>query len=506
MIDLPDFTPLKIIQSPDQAGSEQLNALDHLIAVVPKTRKPSVFRRLPKSALLERVLGQAERSGGSFASTFLDNRHATAVTVAACGSSDCFARLSWARKVVAECARMNSSKIGLVIVGFDPGERDAILSAVVRAVEASAFALPTYRSKRNEPPIRPSKLKIFKVDKRQPVSQLNGGAMGNNVARWLTALPPNKLTAASYRTIARELASRYSLKYEFYDVDKLERLGAGAFLAVAQGNALNDAGIIHLRYTPGRTQSPALSLVGKGIIFDTGGTNLKPFKSMLDMHMDMQGSAVALGTALELASRKVPFAFDVWLAVTENRLSAKAYKSQDVVVAANGTSIQVIHTDAEGRMVLADTLALAAKRKPKLIIDYATLTGTCIVALTTRYSGVFSNRAGAVRCLLAAGMSSGERIWPFPMGEDYDDALKSDVADLKQCVVDGNGDHIYAACFLKHFVPDAIPWVHVDLSAGQHKGGLGAIPTEITGFGVAFTLELLADSDPGKIAAQWTTD
>jgi leucyl aminopeptidase len=293
------------------------------------------------------------------------------------------------------------------------------------------------------------------------------------------------------------------MKYEFLSTNRLRRLGAGAFLAVAQGNAGDDAGIVRLSYRPDGTSEPSLALVGKGILFDTGGTNLKPFRGMLDMHMDMQGSAVALGTAVELASREVPFAFDVWLAVTENRISATAYKSQDVVVAANGVSIQVVHTDAEGRMVLADTLALAANEKPKIMIDFATLTGTCVSALTTRYSGVFSNRAASARSLLGAGMTSGERVWPFPLDDDFDDSLKSDVADVKQCAVDGSGDHIYAARFLKRFVPDDIAWVHIDLSAGQHKGGLGAIPTEVTGFGVNYTLELLGDTDPSELAASW---
>jgi leucyl aminopeptidase len=190
--------------------------------------------------------------------------------------------------------------------------------------------------------------------------------------------------------------------------------------------------------------------------------------------------------------------------VTENRISATAYTSQDIVVAVNGTSIQVIHTDAEGRLVLADTLALSAREKPALIIDYATLTGTCIAALTTRYSGIFSNRAGAVKNLLAAAMASGERVWPFPLDDDFDEPLKSEIADVKQCVVEGAGDHIFAARFLKRFVPDDIAWVHLDLSAGQHKGGLGAVPTDITGFGVAYTLGLLAGNDPAALAASWT--
>src|SRR5690606_966252 len=142
---------------------------------------------------------------------------------------------------------------------------------------------------------------------------------------------------------------------------------------------------------------------------------LKPFKGMLDMHMDMQGSAVALGVLLALKELQVPYSVDAWLAVTENRIAPTSYMPQEVVTAANGTSIQVIHTDAEGRMILADTLALAARDEPKLIIDYATLTGSCISALTQRYSGVFTNRIRGNALLQEAGAMSGERVWPFPM-------------------------------------------------------------------------------------------
>jgi leucyl aminopeptidase len=218
---------------------------------------------------------------------------------------------------------------------------------------------------------------------------------------------------------------------------------------------------------------------------------------MLDMHTDMQGSAVALGTLLALAELEVPFGIDAWLAITENRLAADAYKSQDLVTAVNGTTIQVIHTDAEGRMVLADTLALAAREQPAVIIDYATLTGTCVMALTERYSGAFSNRAAANALLQAAGAASGERVWPFPMDDDFDELLKSDFADIKQCSAESEGDHILGARFLSRFVPNTIPWVHLDLSASQHKGGLAHVPTAITGFGVRLTVELLTRATTG---------
>ena len=148
-------------------------------------------------------------------------------------------------------------------------------------------------------------------------------------------------------------------------------------------------------------------------------------------------------------------------------------------------------------MVLADTLALAARENPSLIIDYATLTGSCVVALTERYSGAFSNREELAAQITLSGTESGERIWSFPMDEDYDEDLLSSVADVKQCAATGHGDHILAARFLSKFVPDSIPWVHLDLSAGQHKGGLAHIPSDLTGFGVRLTVNFLRCNQVG---------
>ena len=172
---------------------------------------------------------------------------------------------------------------------------------------------------------------------------------------------------------------------------------------------------------------------------------------MLDMHMDMEGSAVAVGSLYALHALRSPLAVDCWLAITENRTGPTAYKPQDVVTGLhNGTTIQVIHTDAEGRMVLADTLSLAAStRKPRAIIDYATLTGACVYALTERYSGAFTNRPEAREVIEAAGSSSGERVWCFPMDADFDADLESSVADVLQCATEGKGDHIHGRSVLE---------------------------------------------------------
>jgi leucyl aminopeptidase len=215
---------------------------------------------------------------------------------------------------------------------------------------------------------------------------------------------------------------------------------------------------------------------------------------MHGMHEDMEGSAVALGTLLALTELKVDFPIDCWLALATNQIGPNAYRQNEVIKAASGMSIEIMHTDAEGRMVLADTLYLASQRKPRMILDYATLTGACVGALSTRMSGVFSNNQALYPKLIQAGEESGERVWPFPLYEDFKEALKSEIADIKQCTLDSDADHILAALFLKEFIGKDIDWVHVDLAAGNRKGGLAHIPTATTGFGVRFSLALLNGS------------
>jgi leucyl aminopeptidase len=202
---------------------------------------------------------------------------------------------------------------------------------------------------------------------------------------------------------------------------------------------------------------------------------------------------VALATIVAAAQLRAPIAIDAWLAITENNIGPKSYRPQEVVRAMNGTTIQVIHSDAEGRMALADTLVLAARRKPRAMLDFATLTGACVYALTERMSGLLATDADLAARALAAGAASGERLWQFPLPEDFDTDIESTTADIAQCSMEGKGDHILAARFLKRFVPDDIPWAHVDLSSATRRGGLAHVPTEITGFGARLALTFVLD-------------
>jgi len=252
---------------------------------------------------------------------------------------------------------------------------------------------------------------------------------------------------------------------------------------VAQGSAVEDAAIVHLSYRHPRARK-SFAVVGKGICYDTGGHNLKPARYMQGMHKDMNGSAVALGILLAATAMKLPVRIDCWMALARNDISPRAYHQDEVVTALDGTTIEIVHTDAEGRMVLSDTLALAARGKPGLIVDFATLTGSMHVALGERYSGIFATSEALARAAVAAGGATGERVCAFPMDDDYDAALDSEIADVKQCTLDGGADHILATRLLKRFT-GGLPWIHVDLSAARCKGGLGAVASDTSGFGPA---------------------
>jgi leucyl aminopeptidase len=476
-------------------GKQALAGLDHLILVTPETISAAVWKNVPQGEKVKALFRRRVPNRQPATSTRINNKRQTALHVGTLKDDlSAFEMLSFGRKMVSAALTEKPGNIGIWVLGFDAELESTVVSRVTAAALAAAYTMPTFRSGTRTPKIK--NIKLLGLEKRLDLTRVTAEAEGNNLARWLTALPANKLDAESYIRILGELSKAEGWQFKKYGVRELEKMGAGAFLAVAQGNADDSAAIVRLRYRPqAKTVRPSLSLVGKGIIFDTGGTNLKPFSSMLDMHIDMGGSAVAVGSLLALTRMGRTEAIDCWLAITENRTGPTAYKSQDVITALNGKTIQTIHTDAEGRMALADTLVLACRGKPGLVIDYATLTGACVTAVTSRYSGVFSNRSSAHPVLKRAGRDSGERVWPFPIGGEFLEELKSETADLRQCSPNGGGDHILAGTFLNEFVDKDVPWVHVDLSACQRKGGLAHIPTELTGFGVRYTMNLLIEKD-----------
>jgi leucyl aminopeptidase len=230
--------------------------------------------------------------------------------------------------------------------------------------------------------------------------------------------------------------------------------------------------MIFLEYRGGRTDGPHLGLVGKGITFDSGGISLKPAENMEAMKGDMAGGAAVLAATCAIARLGLPIAVTAVIPATENLPSGTALKPGDVLRAMSGTTIEVVNTDAEGRLVLADALTTARRRGATHLVDVATLTGACVVALGAVNSGAFSNHQGLLDLVLAAGKSAGEKIWPLPMDPEYDDLIKSEVAEIKNSG-GRKGGAITGAKFLQHFAEDT-PWVHLDIAgtsdADKEKG------------------------------------
>lgn len=458
----------------------------HLLVLLPKSK--ALPKDMPHAELLATVLKRRDMKADELAKSALSANVAGGSLVVWAMldfEKDTFAQQVQVRKAMQLLLEEQPKQITIAVLG-DEMQRQRAAELAVYGAWVNGALLPVHKKKDERKALKKIELcgysGKFEIIKAQ--------AEGNLLCRELTVLPPNELTPAIYRARISKLAQQHSWAHEELDVKKLRKLGAGAFVAVAQGSADDDAAIVHLSYKHPKAKQ-TVALVGKGICFDTGGHNLKPARYMHNMHEDMNGSAVALGILLAATQSKLAVNIDCWLALAQNHISPKAYKQNDIVTALNGTTIEVIHTDAEGRMVLADTLTLASRAKPDLMIDFATLTGSMAAALGARYSGVFATSDELAQRAVSTGMQCGERLCAFPQDEDYETALDSKVADIKQCTLDGDADHILATRFLKRFVEKDVPWLHVDLSSSRCEGGLGAIATEVTGFGVAWGLRLL---------------
>jgi len=309
-------------------------------------------------------------------------------------------------------------------------------------------------------------------------------ARGENLARTLQARPGNVATPTHLAEEARGLAKEHGLKVTILGPREMEKEGMGALLAVAQGSE-EEPRLIVLEHRGGRKKDRPIVLVGKGLTFDTGGISIKPASGMEDMKYDMSGGAAILGVMQAVAELALPVNLVGIVPSSENLLSGKAVKPGDVIRTRDGKSVEVINTDAEGRLILADALSYARTFDPVALVDCATLTGACVVALGHLASGVLGTDEELIRELREAGDRSGERCWPLPLWKEYRDQLDSTVADLMN--VGGRpAGTITAAAFLREFVGD-VPWAHLDIAGTaygegkisyQRKGGFG-VPTRL---------------------------
>jgi len=287
---------------------------------------------------------------------------------------------------------------------------------------------------------------------------------GITLARRLVNMPADDLYPETFAEEAATIAGRVGLEIEIWDKARLERERCEALLAVARGSTRSPR-IVLLRYRgPGcDNTSPKAAIVGKGVTFDSGGLSLKTPEGMLAMKCDMAGAAAALSAIAAIAALKIPVHVVAAVGLVENMTGGNAYKLGDVVTARSGTTIEIHNTDAEGRVVLADVLDVVADLKPECIIDAATLTGACMVALGRDIAGVFTNNQSYCDVFENSARSVGERVWQLPMDKEFDSQISSNVADIKN-VGDGRlGGAITAAKLLERFVRN-IPWIHVDIA------------------------------------------
>jgi leucyl aminopeptidase len=479
----------KLEQNAPLLTPAHLNRAGHVVFVLPQASSLDGLRGVPGADSLRAALSRRKKKAAELSSAPVSvdlPRGALSVWLMLDPAKSVFERQTLLRKAIQLALAEHPQDLAIAVFGT-AAQRRAAAGLAAYTAWVNGARLPERKKKSAATAL--DAIRLYGHEDPGGYARERAIAEANLLCRELTVLPPNELTPGAYRRRLRDLARQCGWKHEEYDMKRLRRMGAGAFVAVAQGSADEDAAIVRLTYRrPGARRTVAL--VGKGICFDTGGHNLKPARYMQGMHEDMNGSAVALGILLAATRAKLGVNLDCWMAIAQNHLSPRAYKQNEVVTALNGTTIEIVHTDAEGRMVLSDTLTLAARGKPDLVVDFATLTGSMHTALGDRYSGVFATSDELARAAVTAGTASGERVCVFPLDDDYDAALESGIADVKQCTLEGGADHILATRLLQRFT-DRRPWIHMDLSASSCKGGLGAVGTEVTGFGVAWGIAFL---------------
>jgi leucyl aminopeptidase len=312
---------------------------------------------------------------------------------------------------------------------------------------------------------------------------------GQSVARGIQVLPGNVCTPSYVARAAEEIARRHGFEITVLDKAAIQREGMGALMAVAQGSA-EEPRFIAMEYKG--AAGPPVVLVGKGVTFDTGGISIKPAQNMEDMKYDMSGAAAVLGT-FEMLGRLKPAVHVVGLIPsTENMPSGTAVKPGDVITSLSGKTIEVINTDAEGRLILCDALTYARRYQPACVLDIATLTGAIVVALGHTATGVMGSDEQLIEDVRGAGERAGERVWPLPLWEEYRDLMKSDIADVKNAGGRPAGS-ISAGWFLREFV-DGFPWAHLDIAGTAYTDREDATRVKgPTGVGVRLFSEFVLD-------------
>jgi leucyl aminopeptidase len=366
---------------------------------------------------------------------------------------------------------------------------EGILLGTYRFVRYKTDPLESKKELREVTLVEPEPKRIVEI--QMGVTRGRVIAEATNYARDLCNSPSNVVTPSRLASEAKTLAAEYGLRLQVFERRELEEMGMGAFMGVARGTQ-EPPKLIVLEYSGGKKAGKPVALVGKSVTFDSGGISLKPAEKMEQMKYDMSGGAAVLGTLKVAAQLKIPINLVGILPATDNMPGGTAIHPGDVVKTLSGKTVEVINTDAEGRLCLADALAYATRYKPAAVIDLATLTGACVVALGNYAIGLLGSDSKLSNQIKKAGEATGERVWELPLWPEYEEQIKSDVADLKN--VGGRpAGTITAAAFLKHFVGD-YPWVHLDIAGtAWNEQDRPYIPKGSTGVGVRLLVQFLID-------------
>jgi leucyl aminopeptidase len=421
---------------------------------------------------------------------------ARAVAIAGLGKREDF-NVDRIRAVTGEFCRalrkMNCRKIATILHGAGIGgiELEASAEAITEGALLGLYGFSKYKKLEYEN--IEEVLIVIRAEEKVPILEQAVGkgkvvAEATNLARDMGNEPANYMTPSQMAETAKEIAGKYNVEIEVFDREDMEMMGMGALLGVARGSS-QPPKLIILSYRGGESPEKTLGFLGKGITFDSGGISIKPSEGMADMKDDMAGAAAVMTAIGAIAQLKPKINVTAIIPATENLPSGTALKPGDVLKAMNGKTIEVISTDAEGRLILADALSYAQKLGLSSLIDLATLTGACRVALGLLYSGLFGNDQDLIDKVLRAAEITGEKMWHMPMPEEYKEQIKSEIADVKNT---GNryGGAITAALFLAEFV-DNTPWVHIDIAGPRLSNKEnGYIVKGATGFGVRTLIEL----------------
>jgi leucyl aminopeptidase len=392
-----------------------------------------------------------------------------------------------------ELRKLNCRKVATILHGAGKGgiESGASAQAITEGALLGLYSFTKY--KKPEYQDIEEMLIVSREKEEVPVLEtaVDKGrilAEATNLARDMGNEPANYMTPSQMAEVAKEIAAKYDLRCKVFDQEDMETMAMGALLGVAKGSS-QPPKLITLAYKGDGASEKALGFLGKGITFDSGGISIKPSEGMGEMKDDMAGAAAVILALAAIAQLKPKINVTAIVPATENLPSGTALKPGDILKAMNGKTIEVISTDAEGRLVLADALSYAVKQGLSPLIDLATLTGACRVALGMSYSGLFGNDQGWIDKVLKAAQITGERMWHMPMPEEYKEQNRSEIADVKNAG-DRYGGAITAALFLAEFV-DKTPWVHIDIAGPRLSNKeSGYIVKGATGVGVRTLVEL----------------